>query len=179
VSIQWKPYFLNPNIPPEGVDLKEYLSAKYGHEAVARFSSPDNPLDKAGENVGVLFNKNRRIVNTLNGHRLMEWCNQNDPTKSTDLMEAIFHAYFEVGIDVSKHEELLKIAESCNLDKESVRALLDSNLFAADVRSFDSHVKSNLDISGVPFFIIESNKGKQRPVVFSGAQVSIQLFMYI
>jgi predicted DsbA family dithiol-disulfide isomerase len=30
VSVRWLPFFLNPNVPPEGWDLKEHIAEKYG-----------------------------------------------------------------------------------------------------------------------------------------------------
>jgi predicted DsbA family dithiol-disulfide isomerase len=169
VSIQWKPYFLSPNTPEEGEDLMEHLAAKYGRAAVEKFSAPGNPLDKAGEKVGITFTRTRRFVNTTNGHRLMEWCNINVPDKSNQLMEALFHAYFEEGKDVSKVPELISLASSVGLDAEAVRSMLSSDQFKQEVFQYDRQVKSQLRVSGVPYFIIESNTG-DRPTAFSGAQ---------
>lgn len=147
----------------------EHLAAKYGRAAVARFSAPGNPLDVAGEKVGIKFSRSRRFVNTLNGHRLMEWCNRTNPDKSNSLMEQIFHAYFEEGKDVSKTDELVSIAGSVGLDPAAVGAMLATDEFKQDVFQYDRQVKTQLRVSGVPYFIVESNTGA-RPTAFSGAQ---------
>lgn len=147
----------------------EHLAAKYGRAAVQRFSAPGNPLDTAGAKVGITFNRARRFVNTLNGHRLMEWCNKDYPSKSNELMEAIFHAYFEEAKDVSKVPELVTIAGSIGLDTEAVRTMLESDEFKDEVRQYDREVKTQLRVSGVPYFIVESNVGS-KPIAFSGAQ---------
>lgn len=147
----------------------EHLAAKYGRAAVERFSVPGNPLDVAGERVGIKFCRNRRFVNTTNGHRLMEWCNEKSPDKSNQLMTAIFHAYFEEGKDVSKIPELLTIATSVGLDAGATESMLVSNIYRQEVLQYDRQVKSQLRVSGVPYFIIESNTGA-RPTAFSGAQ---------
>lgn len=161
---------MNINTPPEGYDLQEYLFSKYGSAAVARFSSLDNPLDKAGERVGITFNKSRRVINTLDGHRLMEWCNNNFPEKADSLMESLFHAYFEQAKDLSKVDELLSCAKAVGLDETAAREILEGTAFRDEVLLADGEVKSKLRVSGVPFFIIEP-LGGGRPTAFSGAQV--------
>lgn len=176
VDVQWKPYFLSTNTPPEGEDLMEHLAAKYGRAAVAKFSQPGNPLDLAGERVGILFNRARRFVNTLNGHRVMEWCNKNHPDKSDLLMEKIFHAYFELGLDVSKTEILVGVVGELGVPAWSaeVGAMLASEEYKEDVLQYDRQVKQQLRVSGVPYFIVHNNNGS-RPTAFSGAQVCIFL----
>ena len=74
VKINWEPFFLNQNTPDEGEDLMEHLKNKYGAAAVERFGKPDNPLNRAGERVGIKFNTTRRVINTLKAHRLVEYC---------------------------------------------------------------------------------------------------------
>ena len=147
----------------------EHLAKKYGRQMVERFNAPGNPLNAAGEKVGIKFNRSRRFINTTNGHRLMEWCNQNTPDKSNSLMESIFHAYFEDGKDVSKIEELLAIASTAGLDVDAVRSMLSTDEYRQEVLQYDRQVKTQLRVSGVPYFIVESNTGA-RPTAFSGAQ---------
>jgi len=170
VDVQWKPYFLSLNTPPEGEDLMEHLESKYGKVAVARFNAPGNPMDEAGDRVGIRFNKARRFVNTMDGHRLMEWCNKTYPDKADTLMEALFHAYFEQGLDISKTEELLKLAHTTlGGAGDEARAVLASTQYRDEVLAQDEEAKSRLRVSGVPYYIIESNSGG-KPTAFSGAQ---------
>lgn len=150
----------------------EYLAAKYGRAAVEQFSRPGNPLDQAGERVGIRFNRARRFVNTLNGHRVMEWCNTKHPDKSDFLMEKIFQAYFERGLDVSKTDVLSEIVTEAGLDSSvsEIRAMLATDELKNEVLQSDRKVKEQLRVSGVPYFIVHSNNGA-RPTAFSGAQV--------
>jgi predicted DsbA family dithiol-disulfide isomerase len=59
--VAWKPFYLNPNIAPEGEDLREHLTSKYGEAMVKRFDAPNNPLSNAGRAVGINFNQKRRV----------------------------------------------------------------------------------------------------------------------
>ena len=36
VRLRWWPFFLNPHLPPDGMDRQTYLRAKFGGEAAAR-----------------------------------------------------------------------------------------------------------------------------------------------
>jgi predicted DsbA family dithiol-disulfide isomerase len=170
VNITWKPFFLNLNTPKEGVDLRQYLESKYGAAAVSRFNAPNNPLDVAGRGVGITFNQNRRVINTLDCHRLMEWCNENHPELSNQLMENLFHAYFEEAQDLCNIEILTSVAVKSELDESQVISLLQSDKYKNEVISFDNSIKTKR-VSGVPYFIIETRSG--RPIQFSGAQVHI------
>lgn len=170
LEITWKPFFLNIDTPKEGLDLLEYLISKYGQAAVTRFNSSGNPLDLAGAKVGITFNKNRRVINTVDCHRIMEWCNQSYPSISNQLMEKMFQAYFENGTDISRSNELLTVVGSCGLNESEAERILQSNQYRDEVIAFDRQVKSKR-VSGVPFFIIESNVEGKKPVQFSGAQV--------
>ena len=116
VTVDWQPFFLNHNTPAEGEDLMEHLVKKYGQAAVARFSSPDNPLDKAASKVGISFNKQRRVIRTADSHRLVEWCKATAPQRQDGLIEALFKAYFEDGKDLSQRAELVACADASGLD---------------------------------------------------------------
>lgn len=124
----------------------------------------------AGRNVGINFNKSRRFINTIDGHRLVEWCNEYHPDKSNELMEQLFHAYFEEAKDLSKVDELISIATSIGLPVDKIQELYRTEQYRAEVLNSDQQSKRNLRVSGVPYFIIENNNGS-RPVAFSGAQV--------
>ena len=128
VKVHWDPYFLDSTTPKEGRDLQEYLSSKYGAAAVARFSGPDNPLDNAGRRVGIEFNKSRRIVNTVDSHRIMEWCNDKHPEKADGLMDKLFKAYFVEAKDVSDHSVLSDICVTEGLDAAEVQDILRTGM---------------------------------------------------
>jgi predicted DsbA family dithiol-disulfide isomerase len=162
---------LNTNTPPEGEDLLEHLMRKYGPEVVARFSRPDNPLTKAGSKCGISFNPNRRVIPTIMCHRAIEWCKSTyDLEKANSFMIALFQAYFESAVDVSKIENIVQCAASVEIDGALLeQELLNSTLFEKEVRGMDAVFKRNNGINGVPYFILEKS-GKPK-IQFSGAQV--------
>ncbi len=120
---------LNVDTPKEGVDLQKYLTEKYGADRTAAIRKPGNPLDVAGQRVGITWNPNRRVVNTASAHRLMEWCNSTRPEKADTLMEAMFQGYFVESKDLNSNETLVNIALGVGLAKEAVENVLASNDF--------------------------------------------------
>jgi len=169
VEVKWKPFFLNLNVPPEGEDLMQHLVAKYGRQAVERFSAPNNPLDAAADRVNIKFNRARRVINTMDGHRLVEWCSEQFPERVDELMESMFHAYFENARDLSKHEELMQVTDGMSIDRDTVRAILMSDAYRESVLRFDRDIKRR--VNGVPHFIIEDPRfPRQKPVTLSGGQ---------
>ncbi|GMI23623.1 hypothetical protein TeGR_g801, partial [Tetraparma gracilis] len=158
------PFFLNPHTKPEGENLMEHLKSKYGEAAVERFGKPGNPLDVAGEKVGITFDKDRRVIQTLDCHRVMEFMREQEGMagKTEEFMENMFQAYFERGEDLSKRDVLLAVAGQTGLDTDVIGAMLESDAHKEDVRIKDmSHKQTG--VSGVPFFYVGGYK-------FSGAQ---------
>ena len=94
----------------------------------------------------------------------MEWAKSTPALepRANDFMEAMFKAYFEDAKDLSKHDELLAVAEGAGLPREGASTVLGSDQFADVVQKKDEGNKV-MGISGVPFFIIG-------PYKFSGAQ---------
>jgi len=79
------------------------------------------------------------------------------------VVEDIFSAYFLQGRDVGSRDELLQIAQRSGLEAARVTAMWDAGAVARDVAETEQQMRA-LDISGVPFFILERKLG------VSGAQ---------
>ena len=179
IKVEWMPYFLNENTPAEGEDLMEHLKKKYGAAAVARYGAAGNPLDAAGNKVGITFNPSRRVIPTKICHRAMEWSNTNFPEKSNEFMESLFYSYFTEGKDISKIPEIESCANKVGLNGVELRQILETTSdFTGEVDTKVRFARLNLHVTGVPYFIIESNISGKRPIQFSGAQVTIYHVYY-
>ena len=168
----WEPFFLNHNTPPEGEDLMAHLMNKYGPAAVERYGKSGNPLDVAGLKVGIHFNPERRIIPTLDAHRVCEWVKRSNPEEADSFMERMFHAYFEAGKDLSKHDNLLAVVDECpKIDRAACATFLAGDELANET-SVKGRSWSQRGVSGVPFFVVarkDAPPGEQ-PTAFSGAQ---------
>lgn len=150
-QIKWHPFELNPQMPPEGQNLREHLAEKYGttredsDHARARLTDLGNSLGFAFR-----WNEESRIVNTFRAHQLIEWAEEQG--RQQDMKLALFAAYFTEERDVSDIATLVGIAESLGLDPAAARATLESGTKAADVRTLQ-RFWIDKGIRGVPAMV--------------------------
>ena len=105
VTLRWHPFELNRDMPPEGQDLSEHISEKYGLTAD---QSADNRarITMMGENVGfpIHFGSDARIYNTFDAHRLLYWAGkEGEYGQQTALKLNLFAAYFQGGDNTADH----------------------------------------------------------------------------
>ncbi|MFB9950857.1 DsbA family oxidoreductase [Rhizobium puerariae] len=171
VDVNWRPYRLNPDHPPEGVDHQADLAAKLGgKEAVERAHAM---LRKLGEEVGIHYNFEAIKIgpNTLDAHRLLHWAMTEGRTVQDKVATALFRANFEEGRNVGDHRVLADIAEASGLDRKVIENLLKTD---ADKDAVLSEIEAaqKMGVTGVPFFIIDGQyavSGAQTPDVLANA----------
>ncbi len=170
LEVRWCAFQLNPEMPPEGMDRRQYLELKFG--------GPDNAkqiydrVREAGrsEDIDFAFEAIRRTPNTVASHRLIRFA--ADRGLADAVVTRLFQAYFLEGADIGDDEALTAIGADCGLEAAEVRAFLASDLDVENVRAEDARARQ-IGIQGVPTFIL-NNK-----YVLSGAhppEVLFQLF---
>lgn len=150
-ELAWHAFELNPGMPPEGQDINEHMAQKYGATPEQSKANRDRLRD-AGSDLDFEFQyrENMRMVNTFDAHRLLHWAGETG--KQTALKLALFKAHFTDGRDVSDHETLVDIATSVGLSAERATNILETGLFAAEVRAVEAEWQDRF-ITGVPAFI--------------------------
>lgn len=171
VDINWRPYRLNPDYPPEGVDQKKMLVQKLGGEE--RVAQAHKMLSDYGREVGINFNFEAIKIgpNTLDAHRLIHWAMTENREKQDRVVDALFKANLEEGRNVGDHAVLLDIAEQAGLDRSVIAALLASDA-DRDLVIAEIDAAQKIGVSGVPFFIFDQQyavSGAQTPDVLVGA----------
>ncbi|AYG59127.1 DsbA family oxidoreductase [Rhizobium jaguaris] len=171
VDINWRPYRLNPDYPPEGVDQKKALEQKLG--GAERVAQGHKMLTDLGREVGINFDFEAIKIgpNTLDAHRLIQWAGTEDREKQEKVVSALFKANFEEGRNVGDHAVLLDIAEKAGLDRSVVATLLSSNA-DRDLIVGEIDAAQKIGVTGVPFFIFDQQyavSGAQTPDVLAGA----------
>ncbi len=170
VTLTLQPFELNPAMGPEGQNIDEHLSEKYG-------STPEQQeqaramIRARGAEVGFDFamGKRDRIYNTFDAHRLLHWAEGEG--KQLALKNALFAAYFTEGQDPSSHAVLLAAAASVGLDTTAAAAVLSSQQFAEEVRTAEQFFQRH-GINSVPAVIINQRhliSGGQPAAVFEQA----------
>lgn len=160
-EVEYLPFELNPGMPPEGASQKEYLTSKFGGEE--RYEQLTAQVTKVAAGEGITFHYDKQEVspNTRDAHRLIQFAREDNLQEQ--VVEALYKAYFTDGVDLSRKENLLKVAVSAGMEEEKVRLFLDSDTGAVAVEIAEKELQQ-LGISGVPFFIINNKYG------ISGAQ---------
>jgi predicted DsbA family dithiol-disulfide isomerase len=149
VQLQWLPFELNPDMPPEGMDRGTYLSHKFG--SWERVQAMQARIELAGGGDGATFDYQRiqRTPNTFLAHRL-SWLAQREG-KQRSFVEAAFQAYFAYGRDIGSAGVLTEIAVASGLDRNAVAAFLGSGNGVDSVRALE-RIGLERGIQGVPYF---------------------------
>jgi len=160
-SVRWHPFQLNPDMPREGIERREYRIRKFG--SWERSQELDAQVAAAGRGEGIAFNFDRqsRTPNTLDAHRVIWLAGERGVQDA--VVEALFLAYFTDGRDLSDRAALAEVVVGAGLDRDEVDELLEGDGGLDVVRAGEEHGR-RLGVSGVPFFVIN---GK---VAVSGAQ---------
>lgn len=149
-DIFWRPFQLNPEMPPGGMDRKTYLEAKFGAErAVAFYAQIAEAAADSGLRVD--FDCIDRTPNTIDAHRLIRWARAHGA--QDQMTDALFEAYFRDGLDLSDREVLAGTAAAAGMDADSVRARLQSDEDVDAVRAEDTQAR-DMGVNGVPCFIV-------------------------
>ena len=168
VELELEPFELNPDIPPEGEDVLEYVARKYGSSA-AELAARHALIRERGAAVGFTFGPRTRIWNTFDAHRLLHWAGLEG--RRRDLKHALLAAYHTRGEDPGSHEVLLRLAAEMGLDVERARAVLESGEYGSEVRERIRHWQL-LGIHSVPSIVVDGRyliQGGQPPEAFEQA----------
>ena len=102
---------VQPLVPPEGVDRKDYMRAKFGDQP--RVKGMSDAIRTYGAELGIAFDfeKQTRRPNTIDSHRVIKWATSVGLQDA--IVEAMFKAYFEDGLDIGDAKVLTEIAARC------------------------------------------------------------------
>lgn len=161
VRVRWHPLQLNSQMPKEGMNRKEYRTAKFG--SWERSLTLDAQVTDVGRAEGIpfAFDKIERTPNTLDAHRLI-WLADKDGVQDA-VVEALFRAYLIEGRDISRTPTLLDVVAEAKLDRGRAEAVLGDDEGLAAIRAAEE-VARRAGVQGVPFFFVNNR------VALSGAR---------
>ena len=166
VEVHWRPFFLNPWVPREGISREEYLTTKFG--SVEAYKNIAGRVVAAASEEGLVYRPDqvRRQPNTTDCHRLIHWAEAAG--KAGEMKQRLMELYFRDGGDLTDTEVLVQAAADCGLDADEVRRRLATDE-DVDLISAQAKDASNKGISGVPTFVFAQK------YAVSGAQPAEQL----
>lgn len=151
-AVRWRPYRLDPTIPPEGTDRADYVVRKFG--SLSALDAAHEKLVAYGKAEGIdyRFDLIRRSPDSTDAHRLIRWAHAVGAEDAA--VERLFFAYFTEGRDIGDRGVLAEIAAAVGLDAEAVRQRLAGNE-DRDAVVAEMEEASRIGVTGVPCFIID------------------------
>src|SRR3954469_11264230 len=177
VEVNWRPFFLNPWIPREGIDRATYLETKFG--SVEAYQGIAQRVVAAAGEEGLSYRPEAvmRQPNTIDCHRLIHWADAAG--KAPQMKQRLMELYFRDGGDLTQTDTLVQAAADIGLDADGIRARLASD---EDVELISAQAKEAADkgISGVPTYVFAGKyavSGAQDPDKLARAirQVSAEI----
>ena len=155
VVVRHRAFQLQPEIS-EVVPTTQYLAKKYG--------APESQIAQMQANVcaiadgeGLCYKLDETLSgNTMDAHRLLLMAATVD--KQAELLEAMFHGYFEQGRPLFLPEDLLAITDEVGIDHDAAKAVLASGQYRDEVEE-DVKMAQGLGANGVPFFVFDMKFG--------------------
>ncbi|RUX12842.1 DsbA family protein, partial [Mesorhizobium sp. M2A.F.Ca.ET.037.01.1.1] len=154
VRVSWRPFQLDPTIPPGGMDRRQYMLGKFGsEERIQQIHARIEPLGEA-EGIHFAFGAIKVAANTLDAHRVIRWAGAAGEDAQNRLVRRLFQLNFEEGANIGDHAALVKAAGEAGMDASVVETLLPTD---ADVEAVRNEIAtaSRMGITGVPCFLLE------------------------
>ena len=165
-DVAWHPFQLNPDMPAEGWDRKEYRIQKFG--SWEKSQAMDARITETAAGIGLEFHLDRltRTPNTVNAHRAIWLAGQHGVQDA--VLEALFKLYFVDGGDLGDVALLTETAVAAGLDRAALDAMYAGDEGREVVLRGDAAARQG-GISGVPSFLMGGY------LLFSGALPAEQM----
>jgi predicted DsbA family dithiol-disulfide isomerase len=177
-DIRWRPFELNPQMPPQGEEQEAHLQRKYrrsAEEGAGLRAQMKAIADGAGVSLSYEGEGDAppaMMWNTRDCHKLLAFAlEEAGPQVQTALKLALFAAHFNHRANLGDRSVLLDIAVGVGLHRVAAKAALDDPDLEARVLAEEAQAW-DMNISGVPAMIINSKfmiPGAQAPEVYVNA----------
>ena len=168
VQVQWHTVQLLPEVPHEGWPFAEFYQRRLGSPEAVRQRQAQVRAAAAKAGVEIDFARIERFPNTTLAHRLLAFA-AHQPSVVDAMLDRLFEAYFQRGLNIGDITTLLDIAQELGLDREAAAAWLD----AEPTRPIESPA-----VQGVPLYVFNeqfSLSGAQPPeMLLSAIRHSVQ-----
>jgi predicted DsbA family dithiol-disulfide isomerase len=144
--IEWLPFDLHPEYPPEGIPRSQLL-ARYGEAATAN-------VRRMVEECGYTYNPPPEVVpNSMKALEVTELA--RDLGIHETVHDRLMHAYWSEAENIGDDETLLGLAAEAGVDRsEAVEALADGR-FRSRIASATQDAHS-LGINAIPSFVLDN-----------------------
>ncbi len=168
MEVEWRPFYLRPDTPPEGMELPEYITR-------GRASGSEERLRQMANSFGLEFVSVNRILNTRLAHEATEYARVHG--KGNEFHRVVFLKVYAQGQDISKWDVLRAAAIEVGLDADEMQNDVEAGKYTAYVAQ-QVQEAYQIGVSGVPTYVINDKYalvGAQPYEVFKNALVQIKL----
>lgn len=172
-EVRFRPFELNPNMPLGGQNAIEHLTEKYGL-TVEQVQANQAQIRERALEAGFEFHPEgrKRVYNTFDAHRLLHWAGKEyGLEKQASLKTELLNTYFCLAVNLDDQQNLLNAVISAGLDPDKAKQILDSGLYANEVREEEAQY-TGAGIHSVPSVILNDQylvQGAQAPESFINA----------
>ncbi|WP_295639978.1 DsbA family oxidoreductase [Novosphingobium sp.] len=179
-EVRWRPFELNPDMPPEGEPQQAHVMRKY-QRTQEQAAAGRVQMQRIAKDAGAVLAYTgtdgddappAMMWNTFLAHKLLGLAlDAGGPDVQTRLKLALFTAHFNERRNVSDPAVLLAIAEEAGLERAGCEAALADPAMSERVRAEEAHAW-DLNISGVPAMLVSGKfliPGAQEPEVCANA----------
>jgi predicted DsbA family dithiol-disulfide isomerase len=162
VDVEWRPFYLRPDTPPEGMELPEYIRR-------ARANGSEERLRGLALAHGMEFRSTERIYNTRLAHEATEYAREHG--RGIEFHKVIFRKVYAEGVDPSQWDTLRSAAEEVGLNPDEMQRDVESEMYTAKVAD-QVRWAYQIGVTGVPTYVINDRYaivGAQPYEVFNNA----------
>jgi predicted DsbA family dithiol-disulfide isomerase len=150
VRVDWRPFFLRPETPPEGLPLPAYVREK--------MKDPNNPLKRRAAAAGLTMVEREVIPSTRRAHQSAEYAREQGKLEAFNA--AILRRYWSEGQDLWQWDTLRGAAQEAGLNPDDVQRAVEEGRYKEAVE--DSVRQAHeMGINSVPTFILGDKFGLQ------------------
>ena len=162
MDVEWRPFYLRPDTPPEGMELPDYIKQ-------ARMNGSEERLRSMANSYGMEFRSTERIYNTRLAHEATEYAREHG--KAIEFHKIVFRLVYAEGKDPSQWDVLRSAAQEAGLDDEAMQRDVEGGRYTESVNQ-QVQQAYQIGVSGVPTYVINDRYalvGAQPYEVFKNA----------
>ena len=161
VDVEWRPFYLRPDTPPEGMELPEYVKR-------ARANGSEERLGAIADMYGMEFKSTQRIYNTRIAHEATEYARdhgnparfnspiqRNERGKGNEFHKVVFRKVYAEGQDPSQWNVLRSAMEEVGLNPDEMQRDVESEKYTATVVD-QVRWAYQIGVTGVPTYVINN-----------------------
>lgn len=144
VDVEWRPFYLRPDTPPEGADLPDYVLR-------ARANGSEGRLQSMAESYGMPFRSTERIYNTRLAHEATEYAREHG--RGNEFHHDLFRKVYADRLDPANWSVLRDSASQCGLDADEMQNQVEAGKYTVNVAE-QVQTAYQIGVTGVPTYVV-------------------------